>query len=139
MLSGPCPRQLPCLASTGAVPCSRALPSIYGYEKFSNLTISGRTDFRISSSGAKFDEEVDFDVRSAVGPPKPHQIDAKLILLIRTFRRKSFFGVEKSKVANLPKRALPKFRADRSQVRGVNQRSKFAVAAVCRKLEPVAF
>ena len=38
-------------------------------------------------------------------------------------------GVEKSKVANRLKRALPKFRGDRSEVRGVNGRSKFAVAA----------
>ena len=45
---------------------------------FSNLTIFGRTDLRISLSGAKFDEEADFDVRSAVGPPKPHQIDENL-------------------------------------------------------------
>ena len=37
-------------------------------------------------------------------------------------------GVEKSKVANHPKRALPKFRADQSYVRGVNGRSKFVVA-----------
>ena len=36
------------------------------------------------------------------------------------------FGVEKSKVANRLKRVLPKFRADRSHVRGVNGRSKFA-------------
>ena len=48
-------------------------------KKFSNSTIFGRTDFRISLSGAKFDEESDFDVRSAVEPPKPHQIDEKLI------------------------------------------------------------
>ena len=40
-----------------------------------------------------------------------------------------FFGVEKSKVANRLKCALPKFRCDRSEVRGVNGRSKFAVAA----------
>ena len=60
--------------------------------------------------GAKFDEEADFDVRSAVGHAKPHQIDENL-----TFRSENFAEiVEKSKVANLPKRALPKFRADRS-------------------------
>ena len=43
-----------------------------------------------------------------------------------------FFGVKKSKFANRLKRALPKFRGDRSEVRGVNGRSKFAVAAVRR-------
>ena len=83
------------------------------------MTIFGRTDLRISLSGAKFDEEADFDVHSAAGPPKPHQIDEKLIFQSENFAD-FFFGVEKSKVANLPKRALPKFRADRSQVRGVN-------------------
>ena len=89
---------------------------IYAYEKFFNLTIFGRTDLRISLSGAKFDQEADFDVRSAVGPPKPHQIDEKLRFRIRKFCPKNFPGVEKSKVANLPKRVLPKFRADRSEV-----------------------
>ena len=47
----------------------------------------------------------------------------------RKFLKKSFpnffFGVEKWKVANRLKRVLPKFRADRSYVRGVNVRSKF--------------
>ena len=52
---------------------------IYAYEKFLNLTIFGRTDLRISLSGAKFDADADFDVRSAVAPPKPHQIDETLI------------------------------------------------------------
>ena len=37
-------------------------------------------------------------------------------------------GVEKSKFANRLKRALPKFRGDRSEVRGVNGRSKFVAA-----------
>ena len=40
-----------------------------------------------------------------------------------------FFDVKKSKFANRPKRALPKFRGDRSEVRGVNGRSKFVVAS----------
>ena len=43
------------------------------------LLIFGRTDFRISLSGAKFDAEADFDVRSVVASPKPQQIDEKLI------------------------------------------------------------
>ena len=37
----------------------------------------------------------------------------------------NFFGVNKSKVANRLKRILPKFRADRSYVQGVNGCSKF--------------
>ena len=45
------------------------------------------------------------------------------------FFRKFFFGVKKSKFANRLKRALPKFRGDRSEVRGVNGRSKFVAAS----------
>merc|ERR1711924_17384 len=58
-------------------------------------TIFGRTDLRISLSGAKFDEEADFDVHSAVGPPKPHQIDEKLIFRSENFARKKFFRRQK--------------------------------------------
>ena len=36
-----------------------------------------RTDLRISLSRAKFDVEADFDVRLAVGRPKPRQIGKK--------------------------------------------------------------
>ena len=39
--------------------------------------------------------------------------------------RKKIFGVKNSKVANRLKRVLPKFRADRSYVRGLNRRLKF--------------
>ena len=86
---------------------------IYAHEKieFDDFWLY---NLRISLSGAKFDEEADFDVRSAVGPPKPHQIDEKLTFRSENFAEKKKFGVEKSKFANLPKRALPKFRADRS-------------------------
>ena len=45
------------------------------------------------------------------------------------FSEKKFFGVKKSKFANRPKRALPKFRGNRSEVRGVNGRSKFVAAS----------
>ena len=48
------------------------------------------------------------------------------------FFRKIFFDVKKSKFANRPKRALPKFRGDRSEVRGVNGRSKFVAASAGR-------
>ena len=51
------------------------------------FAIFGHTDLRINLSGAKFDAEADFDVRSAVGPPKPHQIDEK-----PTFRSENFAG-----------------------------------------------
>ena len=100
------------------------------------FAIFDRTDLRISLSGAlpKFNEGAVFDVYSAVGPPKPHPIDENLTFRSEIFAEKKKIGVEKSKVANPPKRALPRFRADRSQVRGVNRRSKFAVAAVRRKM-----
>ena len=39
----------------------------------------GRTDLKVRLSGAKFHEEADFDIRSAVAPPKPHQMQEKLI------------------------------------------------------------
>ena len=40
----------------------------------------------------------------------------------RKKKRKKKFGAKKSKVANFPKRVLPKFRADRSHVRRVRGR-----------------
>ena len=40
------------------------------------------------------------------------------------YSEKNVFGIKKSKVANRLKRALPKFRGDRSEVRGVTGRSK---------------
>ena len=48
---------------------------------------------------------------------------------MKFFPKIFFVGVEKSKFANRLKRALPKFRGDRSQVRGVNGRSKFVAAS----------
>ena len=49
------------------------------------LTIFGRTDLRISLSGAKFDPEADFDVRFAVARQNPRQISKK-----RNFRSEIF-------------------------------------------------
>ena len=40
----------------------------------SQKQLFGRTDLRTSLSGAKFDAEADFDVRSDVAPAKPHKI-----------------------------------------------------------------
>ena len=70
-------------------------------------------------------KESDFDVKSRLAPPKSTNIDETHVSDTEQFRRKKFSGVEKSKVANRLKRGLPKFRADRSRVRGVNHRSKF--------------
>ena len=60
--------------------------------------IFGRTDLRISFSGAKFDEEADFDVRSAVGPPKPHQIDENLTFQSENFAKKNFLASKNRKL-----------------------------------------
>ena len=43
----------------------------------SNPTFFGRTDLRISLSRAKFDEQVDFEVRSVVALQNPRQLDEK--------------------------------------------------------------
>ena len=87
-------------------------------------SIFGRTDLRKGVSEAKFYVEVDFDVEKSLVPPKSAE-NHKKPQVFRTKVRKRFFDVKKSKVANRPKRVFPKFRADRSQVRGANGRSKF--------------
>ena len=97
------------------------------------MTIFGRADLRISRSGAKFDEEADFDIRSAVGPPKPHQIDEKLTFRSENFVEKKIWR-RKIEICKSSETRVPKFRADRNHVRGVNRRSKFAVAAIRRKI-----
>ena len=83
--------------------------------------VLGRTDLRISLSRAKFDEQADFDVRSAVEPRNPRQNGEK-----RKFRSENFadffFGVEKRNVRNRLKRVLAKFRANPSHVRGVTKK-----------------
>ena len=75
--------------------------------------VFGHTDLRKAVSKAKFDAESDFEVRLAVAPPKSIQNDQKLISEPEKNRKNNFF-VKKSKVANVPKRALPKFRGDRT-------------------------
>ena len=75
------------------VPCPRS-----GQFTRTILKTFGRTDLRISLSGAKFDEEADFDVRWAVGPPKPHQINENLIFRFKMFADYFFFGVAKKKI-----------------------------------------
>ena len=56
--------------------------------------IFGRTDLRIGQSEAKFDAEADFDVRSAVAPQKPDQIDEKTIYAKQS-RGAILFGVDR--------------------------------------------
>ena len=84
------------------------------------IPIFGRTDLRKDVSEAKFDAEVDFDVKKYLAPPKSPENHEKPEKKIRKIFRKKNFGVKKSKVANRPKRVFPKFRGDRSEVRGAN-------------------
>ena len=85
-----------------SAPCPRALPPIYAYDlriRFHFFfSIFGRTDLRISLSGAKFDEEADFDVRSAAGPPKPYQIDENMIFRSEHLAKKRILGSTKRKL-----------------------------------------
>ena len=87
-----------------------------------------RTDLKIWPSKAKSIEEPDFDVKKSLAPPKSAENDEKPISEIEIFVRKKIFGVKKSKVANRLKRVFPKFRGNRSHVRGSNERSKFEVS-----------
>ena len=59
----------------------------------------GRTDLRISGSKAKFDVEVDFDVRLVLAPPKPCQINEKLIFRSKNFAKK--FWASKNEMSGI--------------------------------------
>ena len=72
-------------------------------------------DLRTRASTAKCLEELDFDVKKSLAPPKSVENHKKP----KKNNRKKNFGAKKSKVANRLKRVLPKFRTDRSHVRGV--------------------
>ena len=75
------------------------------------------TGLRTRPSEAKRFEEPDFDVQNSPNPPKSGENNENQKKSEKIFRKKNF-GVKKSKIANRPKRILPKFRADRSRVRG---------------------
>ena len=92
--------------------------------KRTKLTSKRHTDLKTCVPEAKFVKESDFDVKKGLAPPKSTENDEKHVS-----EPNIFFVVEKSKVVNRLKRVLPKFRADRSHVRGVNDRSKFDVAS----------
>ena len=108
------------------IPQGKRTPAIwwkfFGDPRFSpNLRFFGRTDLSISLSRAKFDDETDFEVRSAVAAPKPRQISEKRIFRSEIFADFFFFGVEKRNVRNRPKRVLAKFRTDPNHIRGVTK------------------
>ena len=87
-----------------------------------NPKFFGRIDLSRSLSRAKFDEEADFEVRSAVARQNSHQIDEKPNFRSNKIAGKKCFGVEKRNVRNRLKRVLAKFRADPSHVRAVTKK-----------------
>ena len=85
------------------------------------MSLKRRTNLKIWSSKAKNLEEFDFDIRKSLAPRKSGENNEKPKNKFEFFSEVFFFGVKKSKFANRLKRALPKFRADRSYVRGINR------------------
>ncbi len=73
-----------------------------------------RTDLKNLPPTAKILEEFDFDVKTGLAPPKSAANYEKLIFASRQFSEHFFCDVEKSKVANLPKPVMKKFRTDQS-------------------------
>ena len=78
--------------------------------KYQKMGSKRRTDLKIWPSEVKNVEESDSDVKKSLAPPKSAENNEKPKKKIR----KKIENVKKSKIANRPKRALPKFRADRS-------------------------
>ena len=86
----------------------------------------GRTEVIIGASKAKFCRESFGEVRFCVAPQKPGKNRGKLVFETKTNVEQKTFDVEKSNVGNRLKRVFPNFQAERSEVRGVNDRSKFS-------------
>ena len=103
------------LCSKKDIPCVRTKTFLVFEDD--ETPIFGRTDLRKGVSEAKFDAEADFDVKKCLAPPKSVENREKPKKKSKIFSGKNF-GVKKLKVANRPKRVFPKFRGDRSEVRG---------------------
>ena len=73
-----------------------------------------RTDLKVRPCKVKNLEESGFDVKTHLAPPKSVDNDEKLISESKIISKKRFSTVEKSQLASLLKRALPKFRGYRS-------------------------
>ena len=86
----------------------------------------GRTEVIIGASKAKFCRESFGEVRFCVAPQKPGKNWEKLVFETSKNVEQQIFGVEKSNVGNRLKRVFPNFQAEWSEVRGVNDRSKFS-------------
>ena len=105
------------LCSKKDIPCVRTKTFLVFEDD--KTPIFGRTDLRKGVSEAKFDAEADFDVKKCLAPPKSAENREKPKKKSKQFP-KQIFDVKKSKVANRPKHVFPKFRGDRSEVRGAN-------------------
>ena len=103
------------LCSKKDIPCVRTKTFLVFEDD--ETPIFGRTDLRKGVSEAKFDAEADFDVKKCLAPPKSAENREKPKKKSKFVSEKKF-GVNKSKVANRPKRVFPKFRGDRIEVRG---------------------
>ena len=112
------------VCSTQDIPCVRR-------QSFAALRNGSKchTDLKIDESEAKFIEQLDFVVQKNLAPPKSIENHEKPEKKSKKKFRKQIFGVKKSKIANRPKRVLPKFRGDPSHVRRINGRSKFVAAS----------
>ena len=86
----------------------------------------GRTEVIIGASKAKICRESFGEVRFCVAPQKPGKNQEKLVFETTKNVEQKLFGVEKSNVGNRLKRIFPNFQAERSEVRVVNDRSKFS-------------
>ena len=64
------------------------------------FTILDRTDLRTGVSGAKFDVEVDFEVRLPPAPPKRYKISEKLIFRSENFAD-FFFSTSKNETLGI--------------------------------------
>ena len=70
--------------------------------------IFGRTDLRTDVSGAKFDDEADFEVRLPPAAPKPHENCKKQIFQSNFFVEKVFL-MSKNKTTGIIRTRFPKF------------------------------
>ena len=97
-----------------------------------------RIELIIKTSGVICRGASAYHVQKTIAPPKRNFLETKNqpeTFLNQTNRRKVFLGVEKLNVGNRLKRVFPKFHAERSHLRGVNGRSKFATFFRRRKMK----
>ena len=87
----------------------------------------GRINKINASKAMTSDGGPSYHAQTSVAPRKHLLIDfTPIFVFAKKFHPKFFSDVEKWNVANRLKRVFPKFRADRSHPRGVNDRLKFS-------------